>query len=299
MMMDSYNQPPLPKSNLGTFANVEFTDESVILTPQIKGLPGGLIRKIEHEKEFRTVTSYVAGLYHPKIISEDEIQGRYEIERAKGFNLTCNINEIQGGGLVDFIEIPIDIKIDALITYLETIKVANSKGYLFRDHKSDSIFIDPDSHRISIVDADAFHKADEPTEIWENENHGGKLKKVLQTFFTRDINVEGIENLIPPFIASVINSLDQIPLEDSINQIKKYRNGEQMSDFPEIKKNGSFYRLMAETIAQSEDLLAYSRSKDWANVTELERDRFEIECYKEGLAKTGEIKRMDRFLFKL
>lgn len=193
----------------GIEAKVTFKGDIVELTPSRLGILNGveaLDHKIDKYDLFNSLTSNVDGLNQPKILSRDPINHRYTMERAKGFNLDCL--DQQGGALFDFVMIPTEIKYKGMLTYLKVISELNKKGYSFIDHKRDSIFLNPQTGDISIVDVGVLKTCDNFSDkkipdLWREEV-SSDIVPVLKSFFTRDVHLPGnIEYLLVPAFVNI------------------------------------------------------------------------------------------------
>jgi len=281
--------------NEGLIARVTFQDDRVVLTPSIGSNRDRLNRKIQNEKKFRDLTASVPGLYHPKILREDPSTGRYEIERAKGFNLTSGRGQIQGGGMVDFFHVPIPFKAEAMLTYLRAIDSVNQAGYCFVDHKSDSVFIDSNSKRVSIVDTDALEVY--KSGAWERELRGG-LPKVLRTFFTRDIGTKDEWTLIPAGPTIVIDGLKSYKsAHEAVVALEGWMRGEKTIHYGGFGVSGTkdHFDLLVSPL-KSPEMEAKVRSTDFTHVTDYQRDMLEAEIYTASLFKSEEPQAIDKFV---
>ena len=195
----------------GRTAVVRLDNETATLSTEF-GLPAQkaeLKKKIDLLEELRKITLGIDGLIVPRVLDRNETRGEYIVDRARGWNLT----EGQGfkqGKLRGFFDIPLDLKLRGLNTYLNMIGRINSAGYAFRDHKSDSVFIDQDG-RITVVDADGMVKQSNP---WVTDQHvRNGIHDVTKGFFHRGMDKlslgEDPELLIPAGANTIISNLDR------------------------------------------------------------------------------------------
>lgn len=281
-----------PIANEGLTARVVFQGDRVILTPSVGSNPARLNRKIQNEKKFQEITASVPGLYQPKILSEDQQVGRYEIEKATGFNLTSMRTQVQGGGMVEFFHIPTPFKSEAMLTYLRAIDSVNQAGYCFVDHKSDSVFIDPQRKQISVVDADAL--TEQRDGAWNREINGG-LKNVLSTFFTRNIGKSDSWTLIPAGPAIVISNLETYKsAHEAVVALEGWMRGKKTIYYGVISDPKGHFQLLARSL-KSPEIDAKIQSADYGHITDYQRDMLETEIYTALLFKSEEPQAIDKF----
>lgn len=167
----------------GRTAVVKLDKETATLSTEF-GLPGQkaeLKRKIELLDKLRELTKDIDGLVIPRVLNRDELRGEYVLDRAKGYNLT----EQQGmklGKTAGFFDVPTEAKIRGLTTYFKMIGKINSEGWAFRDHKTDSVFLNEDG-TITIVDADGMEQEKNPWTTDKSERNG--VQDVVNGFFNR------------------------------------------------------------------------------------------------------------------
>ncbi len=181
----------------GLTAVVRFQGNTAVLSTEF-GLPGQkeqLKKKVNLLEQFHDMTTGVEGLIVPKVLQRNEQKGEYVVERAMGFNLT-EIREQRQGDTQGFFDIPLESKIRGVTAYLTAIGRINSAGYAFRDHKTDSVFVQSDG-TITIVDADGLDKQSNPWRTDQNVENG--IQEVTAAFFTR-----GFDESIP--LNSTLNS---------------------------------------------------------------------------------------------
>lgn len=168
----------------GAIADVTLTPTTAILTAYSNSSSGRdeLREKIDSLELLSDLTRGIKGLLIPKVIARNDTVGRYEIERAKGLNLTITQGERQGRS-VEFFSIPTSAKVNAVQTYLSMIDRVNRKGYAFKDHKADSVFLQKNG-TVTVVDADALNKEINPwiVDRRKPQNLPG-LEKLLRNFF--------------------------------------------------------------------------------------------------------------------
>lgn len=284
-------------TSIGSIAKVSFLPDRVVMTPALGANREGLAKKIQHEKLFRSLTRGITGLYHPRFILEDEKAGKYEIERATGFNLTTQRGQIHGGGLTEFFRIPTPFKTDAMITYLKAISAVNKGGYAFVDHKGDSVFINPNLNRISVVDADAIepNKADN---VWKRELTENRLQKMLRRFFTRDSGVDNESFLTPAGPSIVIDSLSNCSnAEEAINLLDGWRQGKSVIPYNRVsreKMKGNF-EFLASSL-NSPELNERIKALDLGPMSDFQVDMLETDLYTGILLKSEEPQMIDKHL---
>lgn len=286
-------------SNEGLTAHVVFQEDKVILTPSIGSSPDKLSKKIQNEKKFQELTVGVPSLHQPRILTEDQKLGRYEIERAIGFNLTSMRGQVQGGGMVDFFHIPISFKAEAMLTYLRAIDAVNQAGYCFVDHKPDSIFIDPQNQQISIVDTDAL--TEQKNGAWEREIKGG-LEEVLTSFFTRNIGWKDSWTLIPAGINIVTSKLsDYKSAHEVIAVLGGWMQGKKTIAYGliDIKPKEHFELLSRPLKSFKSEVETKIKSADYEHLTDFKRDLLESEIYTALLYESEEPQSLDRYSLRL
>jgi hypothetical protein len=279
--------------NEGRIARVTFQDDRVILTPSMGSNPDRLNRKVQNEKKFNDITTGIPGLHQLKVLYEDQQSGRYEVERAPGFNLTSIRSQVQGGGMVDFFHIPIPFKANAMLTYLKVIDVVNSAGYCFVDHKSDSVFIDPQRKQISIADVDAL--TEQKNGAFQREIQGG-LQDVLKSFFTRGIKKDPW-TLIPAGPTIVTSNLENYKsAHEAVLVLEGWVRGEKTISYSGDEPSGPkrHFELLTRSLKSSE-MEAKIQSIDYEHITDYQRDIFEAEIYTALLFKSEEPQAIDRF----
>jgi hypothetical protein len=283
-----------PVPNEGLIARVAFQSDRVILTPSLGSNRDRLNRKIQNEKKFREITASIPGLYHPKILKEDPVTARYEIEKATGLNLTAQRGQVQGGGMVDFFHVPTEYKAEAMLTYLRAVDAVNQAGFCFVDHKSDSVFIDAQRKRVSIVDADALEVQSKGA--WERELQGG-LQKVLRTFFTRNIGTSDSWTLIPAGPAIVIDGLDQYKsAHDAAKALEGWMKGEKTIHYGGYGTSSpkEHMELLARPL-HSGEMDTRIQETDFGHITDYQRDMLEADIYVAQLFRSEEPQSIDKF----
>jgi hypothetical protein len=282
---------PIP--NEGRTALVTFQNDRVVLTPSIGSNKDRLNQKIQNEKKFQEITASIPGLYHPKILREDPQIGRYEIERATGFNLTGQKAQVQGGGMVDFFHIPIPFKAEAMLTYLQTIDAVNQAGYCFVDHKSDSVFIDPQKKQVSIVDTDAL--TEQLNDAWERELQGG-LQDVLRRFFTRGLEAKDSWTLIPGGASIVISNLETYKsAHEAVKALEGWMQGEKTIDYGYSGADPKTHFELLSQPLKSPEMEAKVRSADYSHMTDSQHDFLESELYTALFFKSEEPQSFDKY----
>lgn len=156
----------------GLTATVTLQSDRAVLTPADSSRWDMLRNKLAKEAQFREMTKNVPGLKVPRVLSISESQHRIETERAVGINLISQKGTSQGR-CADFFQIPAEMKLQGVLTYLRAIDAINQQSQAFVDHKSDSIFIDPDSGVVTIVDTDGMSEEKTPLDAFRREWMGG------------------------------------------------------------------------------------------------------------------------------
>ncbi len=201
-----------PETFEGRTAQVKLTEDTAILSTKF-GLPNEkaqLGRKIELLTILGQLTKKVSGLIIPKVLESNDPRGVYAIQRARGLNLTEQLGESQGDTKI-FLTIPIEQKVRGLITYFRMVGKVNESGYEFRDHKTDSVFIQPDG-TLTVVDADGMIKENNPWEYDRLERNG--IQDIVINMFSRGLSktillVEG-EYLVPGGVFTICSHLSEV-----------------------------------------------------------------------------------------
>lgn len=195
----------------GLTAVVKLQGDTAVLSTEY-GLPTQkeqLRRKVDLLEQFRDLTDGIDGLIIPTVLQRNEQKGEYVVNRARGVNLTEMRGQRQGD-TKDFFDIPLESKIRGVITYLAAIGRINSAGYAFRDHKTDSVFVQPDG-TITIVDADGLDKQSNPWMTDQNIRNG--IRDVAMSSFSRGLDESTLGSdpqfLMPAGVNTVISHLDR------------------------------------------------------------------------------------------
>ena len=203
---------PIPIFLEGNLARVTVGEGTIEMRPKNQHDPEEkqlLQRKIAKLENFRLLTIGIDGLAVPKVLERDEINGRYVIQKAEGFNLS-SLKEQTFGDPRAFFEIPVEAKVKGLLTYLRAIERINSRGFAFADHKSDSVFITPEGI-VTIVDTDGLREDQSPWNIDRDPDNG--LQDLCNNFFIRQLGSSALgtdyEDRIPAFIRRLIPNLQE------------------------------------------------------------------------------------------
>ena len=196
----------------GLTAVVKLQGDTAILSTKF-GLPNEkeqLKQKVLLLEQFRDLTVGIDGLIVPRLLDGNEQKGEYTVERARGANLT-EIRDQRQGETRDFFAIPIGSKVRGVGAYLTAIGKVNLAGFAFRDHKTDSVFIQSDG-TITIVDSDGLERQKEPWKTDQEVRNG--IQDVAFAFFTRGFDESTLDSL-PEFLSpagvnTIVSHLDRV-----------------------------------------------------------------------------------------
>lgn len=182
--------------------------------------------KMEKYPMLDKLLNQIPNFHFPKIISESGTHSKkYEVERAKGININFGNNE----NLENFINIDPKDKIKYLTSYIEAISILNTNGYILRDHKPDSVFIDTNSKIVTVTDIEPTRPRGSLRDRWLedlNEFNDASLKNLLINFFdknsARNSNIS-LEEFVPPVLRTMFNNLSTFEsASDFLDALKEY-----------------------------------------------------------------------------
>jgi hypothetical protein len=244
-----------------------------------------LMRKLEIEAHFKEMTANVPGLKFPSVLSISESEQRVVIERAVGINLIIR-KGISQGSCVDFFQIPPEMKLQGVMTYLRAIDAINQQNYALIDHKPDSVFIDPVSGVVTIVDADVMSQEKTPLDAFKHELNGG-LGDILKSFFTRSLtkDLEDMEFTVPAGVQRMLNKIDQYrSAGEMVRDLEAYIDGKDVfysgRNGEEIKNH---FRLLAREFNDIKTLRLV-RKTDFSKVSPIKDDLMMSTIYTRKIA---------------
>ena len=229
-----------PKVITGQMAEVTIHEDTVDLKPTPGTTKGHLNEKMTNQAIFNGVVENIQGIDQPRITRADTTNAEYTVERCKGFSL-------YGTDVIDkaFLRIPPKEKVKMMLTYVQAIEKLHESGYLFNDHKPDSIYINQKGsardreYTISIIDAGSIIKTKDVMDTGTTKNTDADLlqemrnddnfRKTLASFFTQGRNDEKAEFLIPTGIQDILDRLSRKEFTTAIElkrEIGKYMNGQ-------------------------------------------------------------------------
>jgi len=281
----------------GEDAKATIYPDKVLLVPVGILKDNFLKKKMDNLKIFNQLTQDVPGLSHPKILKEGPGQ-RYEVERATGANITSMKGKTIGFGFVEFFHIPLEFKIQATLTYLRAIAAVNKKSYSFTDHKSHSVFIDPEKQRVMIVDAGSLDKVKDQEWAWEQDIIGG-LKETLTSFFNKNSGTDDDDYMVPPGMTVIFDDLKNMKSANvAIKKIEEWIGGK---DFAVSRKGDDKQDLMilVRAFGLEDKWTDKIQNADFENMTGYQRDLLEASLYRDGVLASGEPARLDKHVLGL
>jgi hypothetical protein len=223
--MASFDSQPM---YTGKIASVTLDGPYATLSPNLtSGMDWNHLRhKVEQEQLFGQLVAGVPGFKVPKVLETDQQKSTVITERATGLNLSAKRAEAQGSDK-DFFEIPIETRAGFLVTYLRAIDAINQQGYAFNDHKIDSVFIDPLTNTVTVVDAEGIDSGYSQENAFQRE-FSGDMESVLRSFFNRGwIDVDEFNDIIPAGIDLILSNKSKYSTAGKMaDAIEKYLRGE-------------------------------------------------------------------------
>ncbi|MFC1653902.1 hypothetical protein ACFL1M_03585 [Patescibacteria group bacterium] len=238
-------------------------------------------------------------------MNKNEATGTFELERAKGTNLTTLPEYMQGYNFSDFTRIPNQLKMKGLIAYLEMVAALNEQGLCFVDHKTDSIFLDEKTGKITITDAGSIREDGKYS--WNGEVNGG-LTQIMMSFFTKDASDPEFDWLAPPIVRAIVYRLDQGTQHDGrftdfsglnlnnardvVNVLKDWQTNHRSALLNDETNLHSMFYYLAYGYKQNH-LIRHYMGLDFTNIPDRTIDFLEAELHRRGLEAKGDIKGLE------
>lgn len=274
----------------GNFSKVEMRDNDVVMEPR-SNFPGKIAdmnEKMGKQETFNKMFENFEGIEICEIKEKDTSKGRYVVERAEGINLS-QIDGEKDGEIKEFLNLRVDVKSSALLTYVKMIEVLNSKNISFTDHKGDSIFVQSDYNsplksKISIVDAGSLSSHENQQEAWRKDLNGG-LVDALKSFYTRGIGYKEFGGLIPNGIKEILDNIESYPDAKVLcDRLNAYIHGKSESTINPNKRKMDLFNKAAQA-GVSDDIRRRIWEKDYNKLSQFEIDSIEVYINKFNLTK--------------
>jgi hypothetical protein len=216
MLEDFTETKDTTEVRFGNFSIVEMREGEVLMEPRgtLLSQIASMNDRMNKQETFNGIFKDFEGIHICPINEKDTVKGKYVVERAQGINLS-QVRGERDGSVNEFFNLGVQVKASTLLTYVKMVEFLNSKNISFTDHKGGGVFIqesyeDPKKSEISIINARSLALHETKEDAWRKELKGG-FGDVLKSFFTRGIDIEEINELIPRGIKEMLDNIETYP----------------------------------------------------------------------------------------